>query len=72
MGVTPASVQAENTLRSVLIQSLLDFNAILITEVDMVFVNDEAMAPQMSTPKGECYEQKHDLLVANFDTEKSV
>ena len=31
----PTPAHAENSLRSVLIQSLLDFNAILITEVDV-------------------------------------
>ena len=58
----PMSAHAENSLRSVLIQSLLDFNAILITEVDVVFVYDEATAAQMPATKGEWYAQKYDLL----------
>jgi len=62
LAVLPTSVQAENSLRSVLIQSLLDFNAILITEVDVVFVYDEATAAQMPTTKGEWYAEKYDLL----------
>jgi len=62
LGIAPSSAQAENNLRSVLIQSLLDFNAILITEVDVVFVYDEEMAAQMPATKGEWYAQKYDLL----------
>ena len=58
----PTTAMAENNLRSVLIQSLLDFNAILITEVDVVFVYDDAMAAQMPVTKGEWYSQKYDLL----------
>lgn len=55
-------VFAENSLSSVLIQSLLDFNAILITEVDVVFVYDQATAEGLPTSKGEWYAQKYDLL----------
>ena len=62
LAVMPFAAQAENSLRSVLIQSLLDFNAILITEVDVVFVYDEAMAAQMPSTKGEWYTKKYDLL----------
>ena len=54
--------RGENALGSVRIQSLLDFNAILITEVDVVFVYDEAVAAQLPTTKGEWYAQKYDLL----------
>ena len=60
--ILPHQVQAENNLRSVFIQSLLDFNAILITEVDVVLVYDAATAAQMATTKGEWYAQKYDLL----------
>jgi hypothetical protein len=60
--IASLSASAENGLRSVLIQSLLDFNAILITEVDVVFVYDETVAAQMPANKGEWYVQKYDLL----------
>jgi hypothetical protein len=53
---------AENSLSSVLIQSLLDFNAILITEVDVVFVYDLATAERLPATKGDWYAQKYDLL----------
>lgn len=59
---TPVSASAENGLRNVLVQSLLDFNAILITEVDVVFVYDETTAIQIPATKGEWYAQKYDLL----------
>ena len=59
---TPLSASAENGLRNVLVQSLLDFNAILITEVDVVFVYDETAATRMPATKGEWYAQKYDLL----------
>lgn len=60
--IGPLSGHAENNLRSVFIQSLLDFNAILITEVDVVFVYDQATAEQIPATKGDWYAQKYDLL----------
>jgi len=53
---------ADNRLGRIQIQSLLDFNAILITEVDVVFVYDETTAAQIPATKGEWYAQKYDLL----------
>lgn len=57
-----ATAQAENSLDAVRIQSLLEFNAILITEVDVVFVYDQAIAEQLPATKGEWYARKYDLL----------
>lgn len=58
--IQPAT--ADNALGLVRIQSLLDFNAILITEVDVVFVYDEATAAALPATKGDWYAQKYDLL----------
>ena len=55
-------LHAENSLNSVRIQSLLDFNAILITEVDVVLVYDQAMTEQLPDTKGGWYSTKYDLL----------
>jgi hypothetical protein len=57
-----STIHAENSLSNVLIRSLLDFNAILITEVDVVFVYDESLAARMPATKGEWYGQKYNLL----------
>ena len=40
---------------------MLDFNAILITEVDVVFVYDEQLAAELADTKGGWYSQKYDL-----------
>ena len=55
-------VYGDNDLNRIRIQSLLDFNAILITEVDVVFVYDQATAEALPTTKGAWYAEKYDLL----------
>ena len=61
------SANAENSLGSVRIQSLLDFNAILITEVDVVFVYDRELADTLGDTKGEWYGAKYNLLRAETE-----
>ena len=53
---------AENEISAIRITSRLDLNAILITEVDLVFVYDQQLADQLPTQKGDWYTQKYDLL----------
>ncbi len=55
-------VMAQNEINAIRISSRLDFNAILITEVDLVFIYDQRLADQLPTLKGEWYTQKYDLL----------
>ena len=57
-----SSAYAENQLSDINISSRLDFNAILITEVDLVFVFDQRLADQLPTLKGQWYSQKYDLM----------
>ncbi|MBL4819708.1 MAG: hypothetical protein JKY98_01780 [Gammaproteobacteria bacterium] len=59
--ITPAAI-ADNGISSIKILSRLDYNAIVITEVDLVFVYDQQLAEQLPTLKGEWYSQKYDLL----------
>ena len=53
-------VQAE--VRSVFIQSRLDFNAILITEVDIIFVYDQAIVDNFPATKTAWYSNKRAFL----------
>ena len=55
-------VMAENAISAIRISSRLDFNAILITEIDLVFIYDQQLADQLPTLKGEWYTQKYDLI----------
>ena len=55
-------VVAENEISAIRITSRLDLNAIIITEVDLVFIYDQQLADQLPTLKGEWYTQKYDLL----------
>jgi hypothetical protein len=52
---------AENQVSSVEVLSMLDFNAILITEVDVVFVYDQQLAAELADTKGGWYSQKYNL-----------
>jgi hypothetical protein len=56
------SAVAENEISSIRITSRMDLNAILITEVDLVFIYDQQLADQLPTQKGEWYTQKYDLV----------
>ena len=44
-------VTAQGEVQSLFIQSLLDYNAILITEVDVVFVYDDSVLENFPTTK---------------------
>jgi ABC-type siderophore export system fused ATPase/permease subunit len=57
-----SSAYADNQLSDIQVSSRLDFNAILITEVDLVFVFDQRLADQLPTLKGQWYSQKYDLM----------
>ena len=56
------SVSAQNSLERVNVSSLLDFNAILITEVDVIFIYDDALVDAMPGTKSDWYRDKYDLL----------
>ena len=56
------STAAFADVRSVFIQSRLDFNAILITEVDIVFVYEQAIVDNFPTTKTEWYSNKRQFL----------
>ncbi|MEX2131057.1 MAG: hypothetical protein WD772_06180 [Pseudohongiellaceae bacterium] len=54
--------QAQNQLGSVNISSLLDLNAILITEVDVIIVYDPVLAENLPANQGDWYRGKYKLL----------
>jgi len=56
------SAAAFADVRSVFIQSRLDFNAILITEVDIVFVYEQASVDNFPATKTEWYSNKRQFL----------
>lgn len=62
LGAPGVSVQADNAIAGIQVSSRLDLNAILITEVDVAFVYDEALAAALPDTKGGWYAQKYDLL----------
>ncbi|MCG8415025.1 MAG: hypothetical protein MI746_12470 [Pseudomonadales bacterium] len=49
-------------VRSVFIQSRLDFNAILITEVDIVFVYDQEILDSFPADKTQWYSNKREFI----------
>ena len=57
-----ASVPASAEVRSVFVQSRLDYNAILITEVDVLFVYDEAVLDGFPATKTDWYSNKRGFL----------
>ena len=57
-----APVSAQNSLERVNVSSLLDFNAILITEVDVIFVYDTALLAELPGNKSDWYRDKYDFL----------
>ena len=60
--ILTSSAVAENAVRTIRVSSTLDFNAILITEVDVIFIYDEDLAGTLSTVKGDWYREKYSLL----------
>lgn len=58
---------ADNSLNAVNISSRLDFNAILITEVDVIFVYDRSLADRLNISKEDWYRDKFDLLEQEGD-----
>lgn len=56
------SSHAVAEVRSVFIQSRLDFNAILITEVDVVFVYDQSIVDNFPATKTAWYSNKREFL----------
>lgn len=56
-------VWADSAVRAVKVESLLDLNAILITEVDVIFVYDEALA--LPATKADWYRNREDFIAAN-------
>lgn len=52
---------------AITVNSLLDLNAILITEVDVIFVYDQAVADAMPRTKEEWYRDKYTLLQQGMD-----
>ena len=65
MLLTASFAHAE--VRSVFIQSRLDFNAILITEVDIVFVYDQAIVDSFPATKTDWYSNKRAFLAETGD-----
>ncbi len=55
-------VLAENSLSVVHIISRMDYNAILITEVDIIFVYDQELANNFPYSKADWYRQKYELI----------
>lgn len=63
--LSTASVHAE--VRSVFVQSRLDYNAILITEVDVLFVYDETVLDGFPATKTAWYSNKRSFLESAGD-----
>jgi hypothetical protein len=55
------AAHAATPLESISVQSRLDPNAILITEIDVVFIYDEALLPQVPTSKRAWYGNKRNF-----------
>ena len=64
--LSSASTSAE--VRSVFVQSRLDYNAILITEVDLLFVYDEDILNSFPANKTEWYSNKRGFLESAGDS----
>jgi hypothetical protein len=60
-------VTAQGEVQSLFIQSRLDYNAILITEVDVVFVYDDSVLENFPTTKTGWYSSKRGLLESAGD-----
>ena len=60
-------VTAQGEVQSLFIQSRLDYNAILITEVDVVFVYDNSVLENFPTTKTGWYSNKRGLLESAGD-----
>ena len=58
---------AQGEVQSLFIQSRLDYNAILITEVDVVFVYDDSVLENFPTTKTGWYSNKRSLLESAGD-----
>lgn len=70
LGASP--VWAQNKIEAIQVSSRLDFDAILITEVDVLFVYDATLAAELDISKSEWYSMKYDLIEAGrggFDLE---
>jgi hypothetical protein len=65
MALTGMTAQAE--VQSVFVQSRLDYNAILITEVDVVFVYNDSILENFPTTKTEWYANKRSFLESAGD-----
>ena len=65
MALTGMSAQAE--VQSVFVQSRLDYNAILITEVDVVFDYNDSILENFPTTKTEWYANKRSFLESAGD-----
>ena len=63
--LSTATAHAE--VRSVFVQSRLDYNAILITEVDVLFVYDDAVLEGFPATKTEWYSNKRGFLESAGD-----
>ena len=55
------------TVNSVFVQSTLDYNAILITGVDVVFIYDEALLATMPATKSAWYGNKRNFMASAGD-----
>ena len=60
----PAAL-AQSRVTAVKVESLLDLNAILITEVDVIFVYDPAL--QLPETKSDWYSEREAFITANAD-----
>ena len=58
---------AQVEVQSLFVQSRLDYNAILITEVDVVFAYDESILENFPTTKTEWYANKRGFLESAGD-----
>lgn len=65
MALTGMTAQAE--VQSLFVQSRLDYNAILITEVDVVFVYNDSVLENFPTTKTEWYANKIGFLESAGD-----
>ena len=65
MALTGMTAQAE--VQSLFVQSRLDYNAILITEVDVVFVYNDSVLENFPTTKTEWYANKRGFLESAGD-----
>lgn len=68
VALTLLSFSSLAEVRSVFVQSTLDYNAILITEVDVVFVYSEAALAMIPDTKSAWYGNKRQLLESSGDS----